>query len=317
MSAREDLTFPSGEETCAAWLYRPERSAGPAPLRGDGPRLRRHPRGPPARLRRALRRRRPRGAALRLPPLRRLRRQPRQLLDIGRQQADYRAAVAFARTLGGHRPAAHRALRARRSRGGHVVAAAAQDPASPPSCRSARSPTASPRCAAAAARRAARHRARPRRPGRARGPGAPRARCRPRARPGRSPVMTAPDARRARGDRPAGLAVAQRGGRAGHAARRALPARAPGAVGRLPAAGVRVRARQTTPPAAAVKMGERAPRGEVLRYPSGTSRSTSASSSSAPSPTRRRSSSATWRGWRPPRPSPERIRLAGIPDWPS
>ena len=31
MSEREDLTFPSGEDTCAAWLYRPAGVAGPVP----------------------------------------------------------------------------------------------------------------------------------------------------------------------------------------------------------------------------------------------------------------------------------------------
>ena len=31
MSQREDLTFPSGEDTCAAWLYRPDGAAGPVP----------------------------------------------------------------------------------------------------------------------------------------------------------------------------------------------------------------------------------------------------------------------------------------------
>ena len=54
--------------------------------------------------------------------------QPRQLLDIGRQQADYRAAVAFARTLGGI-DARRIALFGTSFSGGHVVAVAAQDPA--------------------------------------------------------------------------------------------------------------------------------------------------------------------------------------------
>ena len=31
MSEREDLTFPSGEDTCAAWLYRPDGAEGPVP----------------------------------------------------------------------------------------------------------------------------------------------------------------------------------------------------------------------------------------------------------------------------------------------
>src|SRR3954463_12845852 len=101
MSEREDLTFRSGEETCAAWLYRPDGAAGAVPCvvmahgftatRGD--RLPPYAQGFPAP-----------GLALLLlryphlggcPPM------PRQLLDIGRQQADYHAAVAFARTVEG------------------------------------------------------------------------------------------------------------------------------------------------------------------------------------------------------------------------
>ena len=52
---------------------------------------------------------------------------PRQLLDIGRQQADYRAAVAFARTLDGI-DAQRIGLFGTSFSGGHVVAVAAQDP---------------------------------------------------------------------------------------------------------------------------------------------------------------------------------------------
>jgi pimeloyl-ACP methyl ester carboxylesterase len=54
--------------------------------------------------------------------------EPRQLVDIGRQQDDYRAAVAFARGLPGVDPA-RIALFGSSFSGGHVVAVAADDPA--------------------------------------------------------------------------------------------------------------------------------------------------------------------------------------------
>ena len=53
--------------------------------------------------------------------------EPRQLLDIGRQQDDYRAAVAYARTRDEVDPA-RVALWGSSFSGGHVVAVAAQDP---------------------------------------------------------------------------------------------------------------------------------------------------------------------------------------------
>ena len=185
MSEREDLTFPSGEDTCAAWLYRPGAAAGPVPcvVMAHGFTATRGDRLPAYAERFAAG-----GLAVLLFDYRHFGDSsgtPRQLLDIGRQQADYRAAVAFARTLEGI-DAQRIGLFGTSFSGGHVVAVAAQDPRSPPSSRSARSPTASPRCAWC--RRASRC-ARPRSasPTRPRGwPAARRARCPPSACRGRS-----------------------------------------------------------------------------------------------------------------------------------
>src|SRR3954462_13228881 len=126
MSEREDLTFPSGEDTCAAWLYRPDAVAGPAPCvvmahgftatRGDGL---------PAYAERFA----AAGLAVVLFDYRHFGRstgEPRQLLDIGRQLDDYRAAVAFARSLPGV-DAGRIALWGTSFSGGHVLTLAAED----------------------------------------------------------------------------------------------------------------------------------------------------------------------------------------------
>ena len=89
--------------------------------------------------------------------------------------------------------------------------------------------------------------------------------------PGSFAVMTAPDAQPGfDGDRPAGLALAQRGGRARSccASRPTVPVRSAASVA-CPLLVCVCERDQTTPPGAAIKMGERAPRGEVLRYPVG------------------------------------------------
>ena len=101
--SRRDLTFDSGGVECAAWL------CPPAPDDGDPGAATARPASSWARLRvdpRGGRPRTPSGspsragrARVRLPALRRLRREPRQLLDIRRQHDDWRAALAFARSL--------------------------------------------------------------------------------------------------------------------------------------------------------------------------------------------------------------------------
>ena len=185
MSEREDLTFPSGEDTCAAWLYRPDGVAGPVPcvVMAHGFTATRGDRLPAYAERFAAA-----GLAVLLFDYRHFGDStgaPRQLLDIGRQQADYRAAVAFARTLEGI-DAQRIALFGTSFSGGHVVAVAAKDPSIAAVVRNARSPTASPRCAwcRRASRCAPPRSASPTRP--RRWPGARRARCPPSARPGRS-----------------------------------------------------------------------------------------------------------------------------------
>ena len=306
MSEREDLTFPSGEDTCAAWLYRPDGAAGPVPcvVMAHGFTATRGDRLPAYAERFAAA-----GLAVLLFDYRHFGDStgtPRQLLDIGRQQADYRAAVAFARTLDGHRRAADRALRhvvlgrPRRRGGGAGPLDRRRRLAVPVRRRPRRAARGAP------ARRAARHRARPCRPGR--GAGRPRAAHDAGRR--RARVVRGHDrprrAARLRGDRPAGLALAQRGGRAHHAARRDLPARALRRLGRLPAARLRVRARPdhaARAPRSRWASARRAARSCAIR--SGTSRSTSASRSSRPSPPRRPSCSATWPRGAGARPWPE------------
>jgi dienelactone hydrolase len=127
MTEREDLSFASGGETCAAWLYRPDGVAGPAPcvVMAHGFSATRGDRLPAYAERFAAA-----GMAVLLFDYRHFgdsTGEPRQLLDIGRQQADYRAAIAFARTLGGI-DAKRIALFGTSFSGGHVVAVAAKDP---------------------------------------------------------------------------------------------------------------------------------------------------------------------------------------------
>ena len=122
---RTDITFPSGDDWCAGWLYRPEGFEGPRPLMvmahgfSGTKELR-------LRLRRALLRGRDRGAAVRLPPLRRQRRRARQLLDISRQHADFRSALAYARDLDWVDPE-RVGLFGSSFSGGHVLAVGAAD----------------------------------------------------------------------------------------------------------------------------------------------------------------------------------------------
>ncbi|WP_205696480.1 alpha/beta hydrolase [Conexibacter sp. SYSU D00693] len=125
MAQRSDVSFPSGQDRCAAWLWRPE---------GDGP----HPVVVMAHGFSATRELRldayaERFAAAGLGVLLFDYRhfgasegEPRQLLDIGRQHADFRAAIRYARGLDWADPS-RIALFGSSFSGGHVVAVAAKD----------------------------------------------------------------------------------------------------------------------------------------------------------------------------------------------
>ncbi len=125
MSTRSDTTFPSGDASCAGWLYRPE-GAGQHPLI-----VMAHGFSATRELRldafaevfvQA-------GIGVLLFDYRHFGAsggRPRQLLDIGRQQEDYRSAIAHARDLEWVDPS-RVALFGSSFSGGHVVAVAAKD----------------------------------------------------------------------------------------------------------------------------------------------------------------------------------------------
>lgn len=126
MSTREDVTFNSGGETCAAWLYRPEGADGDVPCvvlahgfsatREDG--LAAYADAFQAA-----------GLAALVFDYRYFgdsTGEPRQLVDIRAQREDYVAAIAFVRGLPGVDPA-RIALWGTSFSGGHVVAVARRD----------------------------------------------------------------------------------------------------------------------------------------------------------------------------------------------
>lgn len=125
---RSDVTFQSAGTRCAAWLYRPaEDGGGPTPcvVLGHGFSAVRDQR---------LDAYAERFAAAGLTALVFDYRhfgdsegEPRQLLDIGRQLDDWRAAIAYARTLDGVDPA-RIAIWGSSFGGGHVMTLAARDP---------------------------------------------------------------------------------------------------------------------------------------------------------------------------------------------
>jgi pimeloyl-ACP methyl ester carboxylesterase len=125
--AREDVRFDSAGEGCAAWLYRPEEAGGEAPCvvlaHGFGA-LRQ------ARLDAYAERFAAAGYAALVFDYRHhgaSAGEPRQLIDIGRQHDDWRAAVAFARELDRVDPD-RIVLWGSSFSGGHVIAIAADDP---------------------------------------------------------------------------------------------------------------------------------------------------------------------------------------------
>src|SRR3954447_9811523 len=123
MREREDVTFPSAGERCAAYLYRPEGAAGDVPCvvmahgfsatRDDG--LPAYAEAFAAA-----------GIAALVFDYRHFGAStgtPRQLLDVGKQHEDYRAAIAYARAMGGIDPQ-RIALWGSSFSGGHVIAIA-------------------------------------------------------------------------------------------------------------------------------------------------------------------------------------------------
>ena len=126
---RSDHTFQSAGVPCAAWLYRPEDSAGgpvPCVVLASGFSGTRD-----QRLDAFAERFAQAGLAALVFDYRHFGDsggEPRQLLDIGRQLADWQAAIGYARTLDGIDPA-RIALWGSSFSGGHVMALAARDPA--------------------------------------------------------------------------------------------------------------------------------------------------------------------------------------------
>ncbi len=128
MSERTDVTIPSGGESLAAWLYRPANADGPVPcvvMAHGFSATREEGLAPYAEAFQAA------GLAALVFDYRYFgdsSGEPRQLLDIGAQRADYRAAIGYARTLEGVDPG-RIALWGSSFSGGHVMALAQEDPA--------------------------------------------------------------------------------------------------------------------------------------------------------------------------------------------
>src|ERR1044072_717076 len=125
---RTDVTVPSGDDTLAAWLYLPDSSTGRTPPVV----VMAHGRGAvkEMRLDAFAERFAAAGFAALVFDYRHFgdsTGQPRQLVDIGRQHADWQAAVAHARSLAGVDPD-RIALWGSSFSGGHVVWVAARDP---------------------------------------------------------------------------------------------------------------------------------------------------------------------------------------------
>jgi dienelactone hydrolase len=124
VAERSEVTFDSGGERCAAWLYRPAGASACVVLAHGWTGVREQ------RLDAYAERFAAAGLAALVFDYRHFGSsdgEPRSLLDIGRQHADWRAAVAFARGLPGIDPA-RIALWGSSFSGGHVIEVAARDP---------------------------------------------------------------------------------------------------------------------------------------------------------------------------------------------
>jgi dienelactone hydrolase len=121
---RSDVTFESAGERCAAWLYRPQEATACVILAHGWTGVREQ------RLDAFAERFAAAGLAALVFDYRHFgasEGQPRSLLDIGRQLADWRAAVTYARSLEGI-DAERVALWGSSFSGGHVIETAARDP---------------------------------------------------------------------------------------------------------------------------------------------------------------------------------------------
>jgi dienelactone hydrolase len=125
MAQREDVQFTSGDDRISAWLYRPEGDSGPAPLL-----VMAHGLGAVRTMRLDAYAERFSGAgyACLVFDYRNFgdsEGEPRQLLDVDLQLADWAAAVAHARTIAGIDPG-RIGLWGTSFGGGHVIASAAR-----------------------------------------------------------------------------------------------------------------------------------------------------------------------------------------------
>lgn len=122
---RDEITFPSGGEHCAGWYFRPASAPHPVVVMAHGFGATRHAGLAPYAERFAAA-----GFGVLVFDYRHFGDsggEPRQLLDIGRQLQDVRAAVEAARRLPGAEPE-RIALWGSSYGGGHVISAAAGDP---------------------------------------------------------------------------------------------------------------------------------------------------------------------------------------------
>lgn len=127
MAERSEVTFRSGGEDCAAYLYRPTDAIGDVPcvVMAHGFSTTRDDRLPAYAERFVAA-----GCAVLLFDYRHFGAsggRPRQLLQVRRQQADYQAAISYARSLDGIDPS-RIVLWGTSLSGGHVIAVAATDP---------------------------------------------------------------------------------------------------------------------------------------------------------------------------------------------
>ncbi len=124
MDERAEVTFQSGGERCAAWLYRPAGASACVVLAHGWTGVREQ------RLDAYAERFAAAGLAALVFDYRHFgasEGQPRSLLDISRQHADWRSAIAYARTVQGIDPE-RVALWGSSFSGGHVIEIAARDP---------------------------------------------------------------------------------------------------------------------------------------------------------------------------------------------